>query len=213
MALENLLPKAVCGHLVQGLVHNMSGPLQILSMQLELLRMSQAKLARLATPEQQEIIAQQEQKLAQMEAQVERLKDILEAISQATHEAPTPIDLNSLLEKLLVLWEGDLKFKHQVYKELETSPEPVSVVAPPAALWQGFCALFWALVPKAVEGGYPFKVRTFQEEGQPGVEISLEGADALPVEDEFWGLAEKIFAPYAHMEVSGGRVKLTFRNS
>ncbi len=216
MSLENLsdlLPKAVCGHLVRGLVHNMSGPLQILSMQLELLRMGQAKLAGLATPEQQEILSQQEQKLSQMEAQLIRLKDILDAITQATHDAPAPLDLNAILKKLLVLWEGDLQFKHQVTKEFETTSEPLSVVVPPAILWQGFCALFWALVPEAVEGGVLFRVRTYREEGHPGVEITLEGAEPLLEKSVFLALAEKILSPHARFEVFPGRVKVVFHSS
>ncbi len=211
MASEKLLPKAVCGHLVQGLVHNMSGPLQILSMQVELLRLGYQKLLSLATPEQKEILSQQEEKLSQIEMQLNRLKDILEAISETTHDAPAPVELGSLLKQMLTLWEADLKFKHQVQKELEAS-EPVTVIAPPATLWQGFCALFWALVPKAVAEETPFKVRIFREEEPPVVEIRLENVGSLPLEDEFFSLAQKILSPVASLETSQDTLKISFKS-
>ena len=205
----NLWHKAACGHLVQGLVHNMSGPLQILTMQLELLKLTQTRLESFLSAEGKEILAQQEERLSQIESQVERLRNILAAVTEVTQDSPGPVDLNEVLKKMLVLWEGDLKFKHEVEKEVHLSEEPLQIVAPPGDLMQGFSALFWALVPRAVEERRPFFVQT--EKG-PVVRLAVKGLSALPQDDPFLKAGREILSPYADFALEGGALALHFKS-
>ncbi len=204
---KNLWHKAACGHLVQGLVHNMSGPLQILSMQVELLRMTQAKLRQALPPEEQALVDKQEERLAQIEAQLERLKGLLEAIGEITQDSPGPVDLNQVVEKMLLFWEGDLKFKHQIPKEIDLSATPLKIVAPLGEITQGFCALFWALVSLAVKENKPFLVKT--AEG-PRVTLGVKGA-SLPQDDPLLQAAKELLSPFAEIEQKDQTITLKFK--
>ncbi|OAG28136.1 hypothetical protein TH606_03075 [Thermodesulfatator autotrophicus] len=200
-----MLPKAACGHLVQGLIHNFSGPLQIISMQLEMLKFY------LARQPENEISKTLLEKFSQMEDQIKRLKDLLDAANIITQETPSPLNLNEILEKMLIFWEADLKFKHDITKIADFAEE-ISVVAPPAKIYRGFCALFWALVPFAVKNKTAFKIRTFNQ-NTPVVEIELDGAENLPEDDMFFTFAKEILSPFFVFDSSGNKLKLVFNPS
>ncbi len=204
--LRQILPKAACGHLVQGLIHNFSGPLQIISMQLEMLKFY------LARQPENEFSNTLLERFSQMEEQIKRLKELLDAASILTQDTPSPLNLNELLKNMLIFWEADLKFKHDIDKNTNFSEEELTIIAPPAQVYQGFCALFWALVPFAVKNKSSFQVRTFTRE-VPVVELELKGAATLPNDDPFFELAKEILSSIFVFDSSGHKLRLIFKPS
>ncbi len=200
---RELLRRAACGFLVQGHIHNMSGPLQILSMQLELLNTFMGRI----TTQDEKLAASLKQKLEQASAQVERLRSLLGSLSNVTEEVPTTLDLNELLRQELVFWEGDLVFKHEVQKEVDFHPEPLTFYAPPGPINQGLCALFWAFVPKLSQAHGVLKLSTSPGEHGPRAEIALEGAQGAS-EDPFLTLAQEILSPHISLDIEPARFVL-----
>ncbi|AEH45444.1 hypothetical protein Thein_1584 [Thermodesulfatator indicus DSM 15286] len=203
---HQLLPKAACGHLIQGLIHNFSGPLQIISMQLEMLKFSLSK-----EPEN-ELSKTLRERLSQMEEQIVRLKDLLDAACVLTQNSPTPININDVLKRMLIFWEADLKFKHDIPKNLFFSQDELMIIAPPAQVYQGFCALFWAIVPFLVKNKFPLTVKT-QHENVPVIDIEINGSESLPEDDPFFVFARETLSPFFNFEVSKNRLRLVFNPS
>ncbi len=95
------------GELLKGIIHNLNGSLQILSMQMELL---------------QRMLARQEDKVqGQVEkclGQIDKFKGLLGPLIQKgihdEQDTSQPIHLNELLEEELSLLHHNLFFKHQV---------------------------------------------------------------------------------------------------
>jgi hypothetical protein len=206
---RNLLRKAACGFLVQGHIHNMSGPLQILSMQIELMRTFMERLPQGNSPEAQKIYDTLCQKLEQSASQVERLRSLLGAISEAMADLPTTLDLNELLKKELVFWEGDLVFKHEVNKDLQLAEGPLTFYAPPFAINQGLCALFWSFVPELSKAKGALRLTTEAHEEGPRATISLIGAEVSP-ENPFLDLAKELLEPYSSLAVKPSLIQLKF---
>ena len=106
------------GELLKGIIHNLNGSLQILSMQMELLQ-------RMLAHEEGKIQNQVEKCLGQ----IDKFKGMLDGLIQKgirdEQDTPQPIFLNELLEEELSLFHHNLFFKHQVRvcKEL-ASPLP-----------------------------------------------------------------------------------------
>ena len=204
---QNLLRKAACGFLVQGHIHNMSGPLQILSMQIELLRTFMERLHGELSPEGQKLYATLTQKLEQAVDQIERLRSLLGALGEVTEDVPTILDLNELLQKELVFWEGDLGFKHEVEKDLHFAEDPLTFYAPPQALNQGLCALFWSFVPELSKAKGALRITTEPGEKGPRAVISLIGAEISP-ESPFLELARELLAPFSSLEINPNLIQL-----
>jgi signal transduction histidine kinase len=107
------------GVLLKGVVHNLNGSLQILSMQMELLQ-------RMLPREEPKLQGQMEKCLGQ----IDKFRGMLELLIQkGVHDeqvSPQALQLNEILEEELSLLYHDLFFKHQVkvHKEL-ASPLPL----------------------------------------------------------------------------------------
>lgn len=103
--------QATLGFLVKGIVHNLNGSLQILSMQMELLREALLK-------EEDKVSPSLNVKTGQCLAEMDKLKALVEVLMhKAIHEdqeTPQRIYLNNLLEEELSLLHHNLFFKHQV---------------------------------------------------------------------------------------------------
>ncbi len=207
---QSLLRKAACGFLVQGIIHNMSGPLQILSMQVELMGNILENVSDIQSKEIEKILELQRQKLCQIANQVEKLRDLLAAISEITEESPTMLDLNELIRKEITLWEGDLVFKHDVRKDLKLDPEPLLFYASPAAINQGLCSLFWGFVPALSENRGSLEILTESGEQGPTAIITLEGIK-LSTDNPFLELACELLSPYAILDLKSTIITLQFR--
>ena len=106
------------GELLKGIIHNLNGSLQILSMQMELL---QRMLAR----EEDKIQGQVEKCLGQIDKFKVMLDPLIQKGIHDEQDTPQPIHLNELLEEELSLLHHNLFFKHEVlvHKDL-SSPLP-----------------------------------------------------------------------------------------
>jgi signal transduction histidine kinase len=107
------------GALLKGVVHNLNGALQILSMQMELLQ-------RMLSKEESKLQEQMEKCLGQMDRFREMLDGLIQKGIHDEQDAPQSLSLNDLLEEELSLLYHNLFFKHQVqvYKDL-ASPLPL----------------------------------------------------------------------------------------
>jgi signal transduction histidine kinase len=101
---------AAVGSLVKGIVHNLNGALQILSMRTELLQGALMK-------EENRLIPSVHQKAAQCLEQVQKMKTVIEVLIQKgvhdDEDSPQRIDVNELLEEQIGLLKHNLFFKHQ----------------------------------------------------------------------------------------------------
>jgi signal transduction histidine kinase len=102
---------ATLGSLVKGIVHNLNGSLQILSLHMELLQRALLQEGGKSAPLIQE-------KVAQSLDQMDKLRTMIEVLTQSAireeQETPEWIHLNQLLEEELALLRHNLFFKHQI---------------------------------------------------------------------------------------------------
>jgi two-component system NtrC family sensor kinase len=134
------------GYLVKGIVHNLNSPMQILSMNIEMLKMDIAKnikatesILALSLPDtaanQLKELADNLQgrtyRLSQMEETLARMENMVNVItnrSQGGEDGQKPLILNQVLEEELDFWNADLFFKHQVEKQLALPTTPTLIV-------------------------------------------------------------------------------------
>lgn len=106
------------GSLIKGIVHNLNGSLQILSMQIEMLQRMLQKEERLAPAIQE--------KAEQCMTQVDEFRSVLEILMRQAvareEKSPQRIHLNDILEEELAAARHNLFFKHQVQIEKAFSP-------------------------------------------------------------------------------------------
>ncbi len=116
---------SMVGHLAKGIVHNINGPLQILSMQMEMFKMDIAKdlkaIESFLNPDVPDTLAEQLKKLAaNFQNRTERLVQM--------EDEQRPVVLNKLLEEELDFWMADLFFKHKVEKQMDLPPSAPLIV-------------------------------------------------------------------------------------
>jgi hypothetical protein len=134
------------GYLAKGIVHNLNGPIQILSMQIELSKMDIAKNLKdiesilvLSLPytaanklkELADNLQKRTERLSQMEKTLIRMEKMVNVITNRNQEEKgekRPIIFNQVLEEELNFWNADLFFKHQVEKQLALPTTPTVIV-------------------------------------------------------------------------------------
>jgi signal transduction histidine kinase len=115
-----------------GVIHNMNTPLQVISFQLELLEQKAQEEATLLSellnplgPHLQALYEYREQKLTQLQQEVNHLRDMIHGLAlQAVHEGQEDhcyLDLNQIFQDELELYLADSFFKHRVKKEFKFS--------------------------------------------------------------------------------------------
>jgi signal transduction histidine kinase len=131
--LKALLEKdrlANLGGFIQGFIHNVNGPLQNMSMLVELLQRGQEKQEELilsaglgSTDQIVPQLAKQRQRIEQLGSQVESLAEMLRVfmVLRQIERSSTQIDVNLVLTKLSNAFKADLFFKHQVTLDLRLS--------------------------------------------------------------------------------------------
>ncbi len=111
------------GTFVAGIIHNLNGSIQILSMQMELLQRMLIKEGKRTPPGIQDQVEQCLEQIDNFKTMVEGL------IQKGVHEdqdTPQMIQLNALLEEELSLLKHNLFFKHQVRSQkLFSDPLPL----------------------------------------------------------------------------------------
>lgn len=115
------------GRFIQGLIHNVNGPLQNMSMLVEVLIRGQEKLENAggdgsvaSCADFGMLIQKQGKRLHQLSQQISALADMLRSF-MVLHEIErneTEVDINLVLSKLAETFRSDLFFKHQVTLDL-----------------------------------------------------------------------------------------------
>lgn len=130
LCLEALFEKdhlSQLGRIVKGLIHNVNGPLQNLSMLVEMLSKGQDQLDGLAMSRPQDftekweaVSVRQRQRFQHLIQQITLLADILRdfMILLEIERNRSEVDLNLILEKMAGVFNADLFFKHRVEMEL-----------------------------------------------------------------------------------------------
>ncbi len=142
-AFMDLCRDSTLGVLIKGIIHNLNGTLQILSMQVEMLQ-------RMLIQEEDDIPAIQA-KAAQCMEQIDQMKKLVDVLIQKgiheEEEALREIDLNQLLEEELAVLKHNLFFKHQIRlkKELGSSLPPLK------GYWVDFSRGILNLIQNAIE--------------------------------------------------------------
>ena len=108
------------GELVKGIIHNLNGSLQILSMQMELLE-------RMLVREGEKIPPAIPKQMSQCLEQLEKFNGLIKVlIEKGVHDeldTPQLIQLNDLLEGELSLLHHNLFFKHQIKVQKNLAPD------------------------------------------------------------------------------------------
>jgi len=136
---------SLVGRLTSGIVHNLNGPLQILSMQIELFnREIKKEISDLHTLKKnlsndncQSIIDnlidkfnKRSERIEQLETTINRMEHIVNVISKrcrTTETLSNTVFINQIIEEELVFWQGDLFFKHNVEKQINFSNNPIVI--------------------------------------------------------------------------------------
>ena len=99
------------GTLVKGIIHNLNGSIQILSMQMELLQRMLAKEGKKIPPGIQD---QMEQCLEQIDSFKAMVEILIQEGAHEDQDTPQLIQVNDLLEEILSILKHNLFFKHQI---------------------------------------------------------------------------------------------------
>lgn len=122
---------SLIGKNARGIIHNINSPLQVMSMQVEFLRMDFLRLQeKTSTSEESgmeedrlrevsDLLQKGFGRLAQVEDMLQRINIMVAIIAARVGKADentegTPVMLNQLLEEQIEFWRSDLFFKHKV---------------------------------------------------------------------------------------------------
>jgi len=187
-ALIDQYKASLLGTLVKGIVHNLNGSLQILSMRMELL---QRQLAR----EKEDPAPAAREQVDQCLGQIDQFRGLIEVLmKKGVHdelEGPQLLQLHDIFEECLALLHHNLFFKHQVAVVKKYSSAGPLFKASYSALSLGI----WNLLQNAVEAmeTSPTKVLTVGTEAD-GEQIRLT------IEDTGCGIPKEIqprlFTPF-----------------
>jgi signal transduction histidine kinase len=120
------------GGFTQGLIHNINGPMQNMSMLVELLLVGQDRINQFVDahcsddPEKwNQIQEKQKQRLQQMSGQINTLTEMLRdyMLINEMERNESEVDLNLAVSKLIQALRADLFFKHQVELELRLASD------------------------------------------------------------------------------------------
>ena len=130
------------GHLVKGIVHNMNGSIQILSMQIELSKMdigkdletidsslalSSSDTLKKQLKELDAHLRKSKERLLQMEEVLNRIENMVNVIAyrdQKEEDGQKLFSLDRMIKEELAFWNADLFFKHHVKKKTDLSDSP-----------------------------------------------------------------------------------------
>lgn len=175
----------LAARLLPGVVHNLSGAVQTLSLPLELLQMT---LAQGQDPEWEARMASVQQGLERLLAEVELLS--LRGRQDRERE-PALLELTALADQQLDFWRGDMFFKHQIQLQRDLPAGAPLVKAAYADVALAFNALLAnALEAMQAAGRGVLTVRAVQQQGRAGLAVSDSGPGPAA------GLGQDIFAPF-----------------
>jgi C4-dicarboxylate-specific signal transduction histidine kinase len=188
------------GRLTKGIVHNINGPIQILSMQLELFKREidkekeERKTGASPTPppkDAEDRINKILERIAQMEevlARIVSMVDLIASRSEDVADGIRPIAVGHLLEEEIAFWKGDLFYKHQVKTALNVSSNALVVMSNEGILKD----LVDAMLGACIEQLRPAKNRelkvTARQEEQGAWYLAMEQTGTPFPADADWSL-------------------------
>lgn len=188
------------GGFIQGLIHNINGPLQNISMLVELIQTGLARLDRVTAgdgsapaEEKNRVLEREKQRLQKLVEQVGMLDGILRDL-RMLHEIernPGEVDLNLLVLSLVQTLQCDLFFKHHVQLELRLAKDLPRISVPARHLIPPLVHLFRNAMSALREA--PEKRLTIESRAEAGaVWLSLRDTGCgLKVGEE-----ERCFEPF-----------------
>lgn len=199
------------GRLMKGVAHNMNGPLQVLSIQIELLKKIMAEgggiLADLGAlsfshDESEKLLKDLEgkqeicvKKIGQLEEELERLHNMTDFIvnrcSAGEEDNTSMVDLNEVIKDEVILLHADLFFKHKVKKTLKLRESLPLISARYPDLSQALNHILQNAIEAIIDA----------EEREIIIETGLNGGNAfVSVQDTGCGIPpsakEKLFIPF-----------------
>ncbi|ADK85380.1 histidine kinase [Desulfarculus baarsii DSM 2075] len=176
---------AMVGRLLKGVVHNISGAVQMVRLPLDLLEL---KLASVTTSQVADKLTAAQQGLNRLTDEVSMLSAKAAIQAQPT---PDPVDLCALLRDQLRFWRADPYFKHQVKLTLDLSDNLPFLRVDPSDL----ALAFNALVANAVEAlnaaqRGQLSARAWRLDGELLVEVVDDGPGPSPT------MAAGLFEPF-----------------
>lgn len=111
------LPAQLTSMLLKGIVHNLNGPLQVISMQTELIEKNKS------------INQQQIENLKANITRIEKQIQCMASHADTNNTRAQPIILNDMIEQELTFWHADLFFKHKVNKTINMFQKQVFTIA------------------------------------------------------------------------------------
>ena len=179
---------SILGTLLKGIIHNLNGSLQVLSMRMELLQ-------RLLAQERGGTAPAAREQTEQCLKQIDQFREMVEALMRkGVHDESQGLQLiqpNELLEECFALLHHNLSFKHQV----EVIRKFSSALPPLRTSYSDLSLGIWSLLQNAVEAmeGTPAKVLTLRTETD-GKQVRIH------VQDTGCGIPEeikpRIFEPF-----------------
>ena len=158
--------QAAFGQLVQGIVHNLRSPLTAASMAAEMIDAMKPPVDAAATESTEEEL-QSLRKLAKVvrrsapviATSTRKLQEMLHALlaksrSDQSEELKT-VDLNEMIRSELEFLEANLRFKHDVHKQITLSAEPLPVRVVPGEMAQVFHNIVTNALDAMVEIEHP----------------------------------------------------------
>ena len=187
---------SLTGRLGHGIVHNLNGPLQILSMHLEMLKMDIMKFCghnESHSGEASDTMSRMNERLEQINDVVIRLESMIQILGyrgedQSGDKQPMPVDMCMFIKDFLEFWNADLYFKHRVDKSVSLPDATIFQIIDESgvlAIMDGIMAGFLHCI-KEVEGSR-FSVELSQGDegncvisfGHSGKPVSTEICDAV----------------------------------
>ncbi len=178
--LLNCFQRSLAGRLGHGIVHNLNGPLQILSMQLEMLKMDMMKLRGGSHPgECGKTVGMMEGRLEQIGEVIVRLDSMIQLLGyrgadESAERQLMPVDMCRFIRDLIEFWNADLYFKHRVAKEIVLPDSPIFQVMDEfmvIAMMDGIMAGFIYCIKQREDGGFGISLEPY---GDNGCMIRLE---------------------------------------
>lgn len=199
-AFAALYRQAVVGRLVQGLVHNLNGPLQNLGMDMDMIRYGLKKSGEESADKLLENVGK---RLGRMESEFEQINRLIRATAARTvpeEETEAYMGLGDFLEQQISFLKANLYFKHYVRSDVQVDkPLPLIRTLPPGAS-EGLSSLLQALVEETERQ----EMRTFvlKASGSDSAAEVLISTGPNPLSKTFLGVLNHVdaFADSFRME-------------
>ncbi len=186
--LMNLAKDSLLVKMIDGIIHNLRGPITNIRMQMELFKIAIEK-------EELEDIKDINRPIDNIMTQIDEIEEIIENIQRVglpeETNKKTILNLNDIVRDLSLFLKSDLFFKHNVEKKFELARK----VIPVEGKYSDICFLLWQILKNAIEALYDtgygtIKISTYREADWSVVRITDSGSGIVPEH------REKIFEPF-----------------